>query len=171
MLDQRDAWRVETPSNTFHGRDIFAPVAARLAAGAALTDVGSLTDSVQTMHWPLPRYDSEGVEGWVVHIDHFGNCITNIRETELRRHQRDAAMKCYVGSTILRGLATTYGSVSAGDPLVLTGSGGRLEIAVRGGNAAELLSVNRGDSVSLVFEASTSGDGVNVPIRPAAIPF
>lgn len=168
VLDRPEVWRLPTPSTTFHGRDIFAPVAARLAGGAALHDVGTPTESVQTMHWPLPRYDAEGVEGWVVHIDRFGNCITNITEVELRRHQPEARIKCYVGSTILRGLARTYGSVSAGDALVLTGSDGRLEIAVRGGNAAELLSVKRGDSITLVFDVQVSGDGAPHPIQATA---
>lgn len=161
VLDRPAAWRVETPSATFHGRDIFAPVAARLAAGASLLDLGTPTDTVQAMHWPLPRYDAEGVDGWVVHIDSFGNCITNITAAEVQRHQPDTTFKCYVGSTILHGLSKTYGSVSPGDPLILTGSGGHLEIAVRGGNAAELLSVHRGNSVNLVFEAPFSGDGAS----------
>ena len=168
VLDRPDAWRVPTPSSTFHGRDIFAPVAARLAGGMSLRDVGTPTESVQAMHWPLPRYDAEGVDGWVVHIDHFGNCITNITAAEIQRHQPFAAFKCYIGSTILRGLSSTYGSVSPGDPLILTGSGGHLEIAIRGGNAAELLSVNRGDSVNLVFEPLLSGDGASISLEPAA---
>lgn len=161
VLDRPEVWRVPNPSATFHGRDIFAPVAARLAQGANLQDVGTLTDTLQNMHWPLPRYDEEGVDGWVVHIDSFGNCITNITAAELARHQLDGRFKCYVGSTILNGLSRTYGSVSPGDPLILTGSSGHLEIAVRGGNAAELLSVYRGNSVNIVFDAPLSGDGAN----------
>jgi len=168
VLDRPEAWRLPRPSATFHGRDIFAPVAARLASGAALLDVGTPTETVRAMHWPLPRYDAEGVDGWVVHIDSFGNCITNITAAEVQRHQPDTAFKCYVGSTIVHGLSTTYGSVSPGDPLILTGSGGHLEIAVRGGNAAELLSVHRGNSVNLVFEAPFSGDGASRELAPAS---
>ncbi|GAB5535340.1 MAG: hypothetical protein Rubg2KO_15890 [Rubricoccaceae bacterium] len=169
VLDRPEAWRSPSPSNTFHGRDIFAPVAARLAAGASLLDVGTPTETVRSMQWPLPRYDAEGVDGWVVHIDSFGNCITNITASEVQRHQPDTAFKCYVGSTIVHGLSTTYGSVSPGDSLILTGSGGHLEIAVRGGNAAELLSVHRGNPVSLVFEAPFAGDGASRELAPAAV--
>lgn len=167
VLDRPEVWRVPEPSRTFHGRDIFAPVAAHLARGAVLHDVGTPTESVQTMHWPLPRYDEGGVEGWVVHIDHFGNCITNITESELRHHQPDASVKCYVGSTILRGLAQTYNSVSSGDPVMVTGSSGRLEIAVRGGDASELLSIRRGDTVNLVYEQQASGDGAGHVVSPS----
>ncbi|MEO0560007.1 MAG: SAM-dependent chlorinase/fluorinase [Bacteroidota bacterium] len=167
VLDRPEVWRTSTPSATFHGRDIFAPVAALLAAGASLRDVGTPMESVRAMHWPLPRYDAEGVDGWVVHIDRYGNCITNITTAEVQRQQRDATFKCYVGSTILHGLSRTYASVSPGDPLILTGSGGHLEIAVRGGNAAELLSVHRGDSVNLVFDPHHAGDGASRELVPA----
>ena len=167
VLDRPEAWRAPLPSATFHGRDVFAPVAARLAAGASLGDVGSPTGAIQSLHWPLPRYDAEGVDGWVVHIDGFGNCVTNITAVELERHQPGGAFKCYVGSTIIRGLTATYGDASPGDALVLAGSSGFLEVAVRDGDAAALLSVHRGDSVNLVFEASASGDGAVLSAAPA----
>ena len=169
VLDNPALWRSDEPSATFHGRDVFAPVAARLAAGAELADVGTRVDDVQAMHWPLPRYDAEGVDGWVVHIDGFGNCITNITAAEIARHQPAGSFKCYLGSTILHGLSPTYAAVLPGDPLILTGSSGRLEIAVRDGNAAELLSVSRGDSVNVVFDAAASGDGASHRALPTRV--
>ena len=167
VLDNPALWRSPEPSTTFHGRDVFAPIAARLAAGAELAAVGTAIDDVRAMHWPLPRYDSEGVDGWVVHIDGYGNCVTNITAAEIAHHQLAGGFKCYLGSTIIHGLSPTYGAVLPGDPLILTGSSGRLEIAVREGNAAELLSVSRGDSVNVVFDAVTSGDGASQRALPS----
>ena len=78
VLDRPGFWRDPSTSSTFHGRDIFAPVAAHLASGRNLEDVGSPTDRLTPLHWALPTIDEHGVQGWVVHIDRFGNCITNI---------------------------------------------------------------------------------------------
>lgn len=148
------AWRTPTPSHTFHGRDIFAPAAARLARGEALESLGTPTTEMERLHWPLPRADEEGVEGYVVHVDHFGNCITNITEELLQAHRRGRGVKCFLGSTIVRGLRPTYGAAQPGEPAALFGSTGRLEIGINGGHAARLLSVERGAAVTLVFEAT-----------------
>jgi S-adenosylmethionine hydrolase len=151
-LDRPEAWRTPEPSMTFHGRDIFASVAARLAAGAALTDVGSPLDALKPLRWARPMVDEQGIQGWIVHVDRFGNAISNIpRDLLLEKRPEDAQIKCVVGSSILRRLHRTYGEVAPGEPLLLFGSTGFLEVAVRGGNAAELLDIRKGDRVNLVF--------------------
>ena len=151
VLDRPGAWRTPVPSDTFHGRDVFGPVAAALAAGAALADVGSPAGDLTPLHWPLPRVDAGGVEGMVLHIDRFGNCVTNIPREAVAG--RGGAFKAYVGTAVLRRHAPSYGHVAVGEPLTLFGSSGHLEIAVNRGDAAALLSVVRGASVNLVFEA------------------
>ncbi len=150
QLDRPEFWLTEAPSNTFHGRDLFAAVAGHLAAGRSLADVGSPIESIRRLHWAMPIADSEGIRGWVVHIDRFGNCITNVA----RRQFSDYAgrrVKGYVGNAILEGLYPTYGAVEKGDPLLLFGSSDRLEIAVNGGNAAELLSIQKGAQINVLF--------------------
>ena len=151
QLDRPHAWRAPEASATFHGRDIFAPVAARLATGHTLADVGSPVDALQRMHWALPIPDAQGIRGWVVHIDHFGNCITNISGALLEEQRQARPMKCFVGSAVLNDRHATYGNVPQGDPVLLTGSSGLLEIAVNAGNAADLLSIRKGDPVNVVF--------------------
>lgn len=153
VLDRPEAWRTPTPSRTFPGRDVFAPVAARLAAGAALASVGSPAGALAPLHWPLPRTDAEGIDGMVVAIDRYGNCITNITREAVDRWRGDRPVTVYVGSEILRGMHGTYGTGARGEPLALFGSDDRLEIAVRDGDAAALLSVRRGASVNLVFDS------------------
>lgn len=163
-LDDPDAWRTPSPSNTFHGRDIFAPAAAHLAAGRALEDIGSPIDDLTPLQWASPTTSDEGVQGRVIHVDHFGNCVTNIRRSTLARALDldnenppvDAfpPVKGYVGSSVLENLHTTYGAVSEGDPLLLFGSTGFLEVGVNGGNAAELFNIRKGDSVKLAFPES-----------------
>lgn len=151
VLDCVDAYRTPSPCSTFHGRDIFAPAAARLASGRSLQDIGTPVDALQRLHWALPIDDSQGIRGWIVHIDHFGNCITNIPRELFYRRQKGRIVKCYVGNSILNGVQATYGAVDVGEPLLLFGSEDFLEISVNTGNAADLLYIRRGTPVNIVF--------------------
>lgn len=161
-LDDPGFWRSPSPSTTFHGRDIFAPAAAHLATGRSVEELGSPIDTLEPLRWALPSTAPQTVQGWVVHVDHFGNCVTNVRRSTLAEAVQlddpepslDAfpPMKAFVGSTVLRELHPTYGAVPEGDPLLLFGSTGYLEVSVNGGNAAELLDIRKGDSVKFVFE-------------------
>ena len=156
VLDRPAFWRVPEPSATFHGRDVFAPVAAHLAAGRPLADVGSPLDKLTALHWALPITDEQGIRGWVVHIDRFGNCITNISRPLLQARQNHHPIKCYAGSAALTGIRRTYSAVASGEPLALFGSDGFLEIAINAGNAAELLGIRKGAPVNLIFADPTS---------------
>jgi len=161
-LDDPTFWRSASPSTTFHGRDIFAPAAAHLAAGRSVAELGSPIDTLEPLQWARPTTAAGTVQGWIVHVDHFGNCITNIPRTTLAEAAGleqsspplDAfpSLTAYVGNTTLDALHPTYGAVPEGDPLLLFGSTGHLEIAANGGNAAELLDIRKGDSVKFVFE-------------------
>ncbi len=154
VLDRPDTWRTPAPSSTFHGRDVFGPVAARLATGTALGAVGSPAGELARLHWPLPHTDRDGIRGMILAVDRYGNCITNVTRETVERWSDGRGATCYAGSQILRGLAPTYGAVARGEPLALFGSDDRLEIAVHGGHAASLLSLHRGDPVTLVFDGA-----------------
>lgn len=152
-LDRPHAWRTPDISATFHGRDVFAPVAARLAAGAALADVGTPGAPLRVLRWGQPIADADSVRGTVVHIDRYGNAITNVTADDVHSRMDGRAVKTIASGTIVRGLATTYADREPGDPLVLVGSSGYVEIAVRGGNASRLLGIDRGTGVTLVFSS------------------
>ena len=154
VLDDPERWRTPDPSTTFHGRDIFAPAAAHLAAGGTLSGLGSRAEELQPLRWALPITDDQGIQGWTVHIDRFGNCITNVPQGLFEEHANGRTAKCYAGSAILEGVAPTYGAVAEGEPLLVFGSSGFLEVAVSGGNAAKLLGIQKGDSVDVVFQSA-----------------
>jgi S-adenosylmethionine hydrolase len=153
VLDRPAFWRTPAPARTFHGRDVFGPVAAHLAAGRALGEVGTPTDRYERLLWALPIADAEGIQGWVVHVDRFGNCITNVPGALLdgAAGAPGRPAKCYAGSAILDGIRATYADVPPGEPLALVGSSGHLEISVRDGDAATLLALRKGSRISLVY--------------------
>jgi len=151
ILDRPAFWRTPTPARTFHGRDVFGPAAAHLAAGRDLAELGRPATDLQRLHWAIPLSDAEGVRGWVVHIDHFGNCVTNIPRALLDGDARARRAKCYVGSTVLLGIHDTYADVPSGEPVALVGSTDLLEVGVNGGDAATLLTIHKGSPVNLVF--------------------
>ena len=150
-LDRPEYWRGAAPSRTFHGRDIFAAAAAHLANGTPIERLGSPIDRLAPMKWALPIMDDEGVQGWVVHIDRFGNCITNISRKMLEERQAGRPIKCFAGNTILEGIQHTYASVETGESLLQYNSSNLLEVAVNSGNAAELLGIRKGNPVNILF--------------------
>jgi len=136
-------------SRTFHGRDIFAPVAAPLASGTDLALLGTPiapSEIVQLSLTPVVR-TPERVQGPLLSIDHFGNCRTLIRPEDIPFAYETALVRC--GSVVIHGIHTTYGDVKPGSPLALFGSHGGLEIAIRNGNAAHELGLRRGDLVEI----------------------
>ncbi len=138
-------------SNTFHGRDIFAPVAAHLSKGVMLSELGVPLESIVSYRWALPVSDGGGIQGWIMHVDNYGNLITNITQEMLSAMPAKSVMKIYVGSTILQKLSRTFADVDPGEPAALIGSSGNLEIVVNSGNAAQLLGCQKGAPVSVMF--------------------
>lgn len=124
--------RLESVSATFHGRDIFAPTAAALACGFRFEDTGRVVDSPVYLTVPETRIDGADVCGEVIHVDRFGNAITNIRREQLATAARVHVERA--GDAIP--IFTTYGDVQEGEVLALIGSSGLLEIAINRGNAA-----------------------------------
>ena len=145
---ENDGYFHKPVSHTFHGRDIFAPVAAHLSRGVAPETLGPQLDRIQ--HGVMPECLQLGdiLTGEVVYIDHFGNLISNIPEKFL---QGKPVHSIHIGNTVLRTIDSTYSSVLLGYPLALVGSHGMLEIAVRGGNAAECLNINKHSRILVQF--------------------
>ncbi len=132
-------------SDTFHGRDVFAPVAARLARGDDPETLGERTQQAMHLHVPRPRRDGSMVVGQVLYADHFGNLITNIHRRDLSVLGDD--LEVMVGTYRIRRLARTYQDGALGDSLALVGSSGYLEVAVAQGNAAAQLGMGKGEWV------------------------
>lgn len=131
-------------SNTFHGRDVMAPVAGMLAAGEPAEGLGRPMDDPVLLDI-APADPANGVAK-VIHIDHFGNATTNLSHDDLRKLGRPAVR---VGGKRIGRLRRTYWDVEPGRPLALIGSSGLLEIAVRDGSAADALQLRAGDEVAL----------------------
>jgi S-adenosyl-L-methionine hydrolase (adenosine-forming) len=123
-------------SATFHGRDIFAPVAAHLSQGVDPLSMGETIDDPMPLEVPLPRMEGTALVGEIVRIDHFGNLITNIAREHLAPFLESKDLTIRIGGLVLNTLSTTYSDVPKGQSLALMGSSNALEIAVNGGNAA-----------------------------------
>lgn len=136
-------------SRTFHGRDLFAPVAARLAAGLKFEDVGpSMAEPVR-----LPPVAVAAGIGAVLHVDRFGNIVTSFRPEDLT----DGA-GLTIGGRVVGSRADSYADAPEGEPFLILGSSGFLEISLNRGSAAASLRVQAGAHVALA--RLRSGEGV-----------
>ena len=137
-------------SRTFHGRDIFAPVAAHLSLGVPLEATGEPIDDWVRLSWrtTASRRAGDAIVGRVIHVDRFGNVITNIGEEMLAGMDR-ARIVVKVGGQTLRGIKPTYSAAAPGEAIALISSSWQVEVAVREGNAAQTLGVRLGDEVIL----------------------
>ena len=147
-------WRLEPLSATFHGRDLFAPVAARLAGGAPLASAGTPLDPAELVapERTEPRHEADALVAHVVGTDAFGNVVLDaghdhLVASELRLGDLIAAR---AGSRRVRGVvARTFSDVAPGALLLYEDAGGSLALAVNGGDAAALLGLRAGDEVRL----------------------
>lgn len=143
---ERRLFRAEV-SSTFHGRDIMAPVAAHLASGGRFASVGPAVRDVVETAWPKPSRRGKGLAGEVVHVDRFGNLLTNIRRQDAGREDFSRS-EVRIGGKRTRP-AHTYGDGRRGELLALWSSFGRLEIAVKGGSAARAARARVGTPVTV----------------------
>ena len=141
------AFRREPVSPTFHGRDVFAPAAGRLAAGAAPADAGPLLPSLVELDTPLVRRVGDRVEGRVTHVDGFGNLLTSLGadvvapEAQIEITGREGTFRPALGKT--------FADVAPGELVAYIGSSGLLEIGLRDGSAAAATGAGRGSPVRL----------------------
>lgn len=134
-------------SHTFHGRDIFAPVAAHLARGVPLAELGEPLTEIVTFPFSQPQVLPDGkVIAHVLHIDRFGNLILDVREGD-ESLSREIFLE--VAGHRLWGLRHTFADVPVGELVAYIGSSGHLEIALREGNAAQRLNMEIGDEILL----------------------
>ncbi|KAF3887295.1 MULTISPECIES: SAM hydrolase/SAM-dependent halogenase family protein [Nostocales] len=142
-------WRTPQPSSTFHGRDIFAPVAAYLACGVPLKQLGESIDPATLVELDIANsiVTETGITGSIQYIDRFGNLVTNIPGTDVLGKNWNIEV---AGITIPK--YETYSDVKVGEAIALIGSHGWVEIAVNNGNARSQLHIALGDRLRVYFE-------------------
>ncbi len=139
-------YRLPDVSHTFHGRDVFAPAAAHLSSGVPPEEFGPPVAEVVWLNLPPPAESPGQIEGRVIHVDRFGNLITNIA---LADEGAGRAVVVDVGGLCIQGLSRSY--EESDGVLAIVGSQGTLEIAVRDGNAARQFGLGVGAPVGVLF--------------------
>lgn len=142
------AFRLECVSQTFHGRDVFAPAAAHLGRGLPIQRFGAARSDYLRLPWPEPDLAHTPVRGEVVYVDHFGNLITNLPSTCLRDLQPPPT-EVRLGPRRRIPLRACYEAVPPGHPVAVAGSCGYLEVAINRGHAARQLRQRVGSPVQL----------------------
>ena len=136
-------------SNTFHGRDIFAPVAAHLSRGVSIGELGNpMTHPVQLPN-PRPQITDKAIIGHIIWIDSFGNLITNISREILESREGRNGVVIHVGGVEITHLNRSYADSAISEPLAIIGSSNRLEISINQGNAAQVLGLKRGEPITI----------------------
>lgn len=146
-LENPAYWSTEV-SRTFHGRDIFAPVAAHLANGVPFARLGPPCDPF-TADWMQASLSAEDIRGEIIYVDRFGNAITNVTLDELSHFGPPGEYIVQSGETCITSVVATYGDDRPGTPVALIGSSGHLEIAVSQGSAARTLGLSAGNPISI----------------------
>ena len=139
-------------SQTFHGRDVFAPVAAHLSRGVAPPAFGATLQQIVELPLPALRRTPSALHGEVVYVDHFGNLATNIDAATIDSFPVPA-LSVSIAGTRIAGPVSAYAAVPEGAPLAIIGSWGVLEIAVRNGSAAKAFAAGPGTPVTVVLES------------------
>jgi S-adenosylmethionine hydrolase len=149
---ENPAYRLPEAGSTFHGRDVFAPAAAHLSLGKTAGSFGKRKESFVELAFPVPYKLRGTVSGEILHIDRFGNAITNLTPRDLEALPEKAASKKGI---VMKAkgkafpLAAFYAEASPGKPLSVSGSSGFLELSINGGNAARKFGLKRGDPVKV----------------------
>ena len=144
-----------SPGPTCHGRDIFAPVAAWLTKGIPPDNFGEVVEDYVKLNVPVAKQSPNGIDGNVIHIDRFGNAITNITYKDLQSlapGETDAApVSLAIAGKEIKGLKRFYSEAAPGEPSAIINSSGYLEIFLFKQNARTMLSIKRGEAVKLTL--------------------
>jgi S-adenosylmethionine hydrolase len=142
----------ESVSTTFHGRDVFAPVAGALSCGTHASELGpEVTDFVRLPLAAVSRRDDTTLVGTVIHVDRFGNCVTNITPRDLDAETLARGARLFVAGSEIRSFRRFFADEggASGEPFAVWGSAGLLEIAVFRDSAARVLGLGRGSEVEV----------------------
>jgi len=146
-----ERFRLPRVSQTFHGRDIFAPAAAYLSQEINPAEMGPLLDASQltTLPIPVPLLKDAVLSGEVIWVDAFGNLVTNITQEDVGGIAPDDLIEIEIGGERIQGLKTAYEQGQTGEIIALWGSAGFLEIALKGKNLSRTRKWGRGETVRI----------------------
>ena len=148
---------MEAISMTFHGRDVFAPLAGQILNGLDIRKLGPQPDTFKTLDLPVPVEQDDKIVGQVIYVDRFGNCISNITRQSVQKHWSiNAPLEVRCGGREIGPLVGTYEFAPQGEKLALFNSMGLLEVAVNRGRACDILGASIGSAVEVV-ETSAAG--------------
>jgi S-adenosylmethionine hydrolase len=156
-----EAFLREHVSTTFHGRDVFAPIAAHLSHGTAPDELGALVLNMVSLDGLDPKVTNDGVEGRIIHIDRFGNCITNLTADHFGG-RLGAGASLNVNQQRVTGFREFFSQTKPRSDekiFMILGSAGFIEIAAQNASAASLLNVRRGDRVALAVSSKSIARG------------
>ncbi|MBC8554335.1 MAG: SAM-dependent chlorinase/fluorinase [Candidatus Brocadiales bacterium] len=138
-------------SNTFHGRDIFAPVAAHLSKGVSHKELGERVDKTKEISLPKPILSPDGkLTAEIIYVDSFGNLITNVNKEVIDRMKIGTdRVSITMGRRRINGICSAYTDVGDNEALAIFGSSGYLEISVNLGSAGDILKLKKGDKLIL----------------------
>jgi len=139
-------------SNTFHGRDIFAPVAAHISRGVSLNSLGEKITNITQIPISTPHISESEIIGKIIYIDRFGNLITNISYQLFESVRKGRSFTIFVKDRKVQQICRAYTESSAGEILAIFSSFGNLEIAINERNAAETLGVKKGEPIRIQFK-------------------
>ncbi len=139
-------------SNTFHGRDIFSPVAAHLSRGILLKDMGDEIKNFVRINLPRPRLSGGEIEGEILYIDGFGNLITNIDQQLITDFAGGEPFTVEIGKIRINRVLASYCEAGKGELLAIFGSSGFLEISVNQGNAGMELTAKTGGRMRITVQ-------------------
>ncbi|NOZ63697.1 MAG: SAM-dependent chlorinase/fluorinase, partial [Caldiserica bacterium] len=150
VLDRKEYF-LQPVSRTFHARDIFAPCSAYLSKGIELKELGTPISRSELTTFPLgkPHFENDKAEGEILHIDRFGNIITNFKLPELLSWKGCDEIKVFLGKEKIENWVDFYAQ-GGDEPFLIEGSSGYLEISLRNKNAAQFFKAKVGERVVVV---------------------
>jgi len=146
---ENDDYFLKPVSRTFHGRDVFAPVAAHISRGVPIKKFGPELKDYKQLNWPEPQLVPGAVCGEVLYLDRFGNALTNIDDDTLRT-LGSRPLRVRIGRRPMFPIGDYYQAVHQGEAVAVLGSSGFLEIGINGGSAARRLGLKPGDMVKVL---------------------
>jgi S-adenosylmethionine hydrolase len=149
VILNNEKYHLKNKSNTFHGRDIFAPVAAYISIKVELAELGEPTTPrcLTILDDIEPTVNDDGVSGKIIHIDSFGNLVTNVNADDLKKKD----IRILVADYEINGISNTYADVKENELLAYIGSSGMIEIASNKANAKQITGLKNGSSILISY--------------------